>query len=330
MAESVEHAFLSDSILQILENVSRSRLYAYKEADRKRFDFACDLATNWKRAVSGQTLWKHTKGIDKDIRMLLSETESDVLIYVARSTMKNKAVLHEAISDYRRAGLKDKLSRLRVFWVPEDFDADSDSHRELVQSDLQESVSRDLLLSVVLGGITERDVSSFVAWSGMIGLSLAVLAEVEASGFGNYTQLGKKLGIGATPVKERIIRLSLTGFIVPGSNPRASGSVYEVSPKGYALMDLCGRLSAERDKGGDVDSGLAHICSLLGVDPKMVDLWSPFPGYDASLLIGSHELKMHPRFDPSSRLAMEIDAAFKNWGVSFPDPHYKIPSVDGS
>jgi hypothetical protein len=326
VAESAEHAFLSDAFLQILEDTSKSRLYAYKEADRKRFDFACDLATNWKRAVSGQTLWKHNEGIDKDIRMLLSEAESDALVYVARTTMKNKAVLHEAISDYKKAGLADRLDRLRVFWVPEDFDADSESHRSLVYSDLENSLSRDLLLAVVLGGITEQDVASFATWSGMCGLSLAVLAQVEASGFSNYTQLGKQMGVGVAPVKDRIIRLDLTGFIVRSSDPRKSGTIYEVSPKGYALMDLCGRLAAERGKGGHVDSGLSHVCSLLGIDPRRVDLWPSLPDYNASL--EGRDPIPHPHRDTSSRLAREINDALARWDVSLPDPHYEIPSLD--
>ncbi|MEU5268064.1 hypothetical protein AB0G77_05825 [Streptomyces hygroscopicus] len=326
MTESAEHAFLSDAVLKILEDASKSRLYAYKEADRKRFDFACDLATNWKRAVSGQTLWKHSEGIDKDIRMLLSEAESDALVYVARTTMKNKAVLHEAISDYKRAGLTDRLDRLRVFWVPEDFDADSESHRSLVFSELQNSLSRDLLLAVVLGGITKQDIASFATWSGMSGLSLAVLAQVEASGFGNYTQFGKQMGVGVAPVKERIIRLSLTGFIAPSPDPRKSGTIYEVSPKGYALMDLCGRLAAERGKGGDVDSGLRHVCSLLGIDPRRVDLWPFLPDYGTSF--DESGTTVRPGRDISSRLAKEINDALARWGVSLPDPHYEIPSLD--
>ncbi|MFB7134407.1 hypothetical protein ACFCZY_22645 [Streptomyces sp. NPDC056237] len=324
MAESAEHAFLSDAVLQILEDASKSRLYAYKEADRKRFDFACDLATNWKRAVSGQTLWKHSEGVDKDIRMLLSEAESDALVYVARTTMKNKSVLHEAISDYKKTELSDRLDRLRVFWVPEDFDADSESHRSLVYSELRHSISRDLLLSVVLGGITEQDVASFATWSGMCGLSLAVLAQIEASGFGSYTQLRRQMGVGVTPVKERIIRLSLTGFIAPSLDPRKSGPIYEVSPKGYALMDLCGRLVAERDKGGYVDSGLKHVCSLLGIDARRVDLWPFLPDYDPSI----DGPGLHIRRDTSSRLAKEIIGAIATWGVSLPDPRYEIPSLD--
>ncbi|MFI2910063.1 hypothetical protein ACG2OD_17680 [Streptomyces sp. PDY-4] len=330
VAESVEHAFLSDSILAILEGASQSRLYAYKEADRKRFDFACDLATNWHRAISGQTLWKHTEGIDKDIRMLLSEAESEVLIYVARTTMKNKAVLHEAISDYKRTGLASKLDRLRVFWVPEDFDADSEEHRTLVYSDLQASVSKDLLLSVVLGGITARDVASFATWSGAVGLSLAALAEVGNSGFQNYTSFGKKVGSSAGPVKERIIRLSLTGFIERTAEPARSGSVYEVSPKGYALMDLCGRLSAERKKCGLVDPGLRYVCSLLGIEPENVNLWSLFPGWIRDSNPKNWDgvgVPIRQPGDVSYRLAMEIDVALNSWGASLPDPCYEIPDA---
>jgi hypothetical protein len=124
MVESPEHKFLSETVLAILQEISTSRLYAYREADRRRFDFACDLATSWKRVVAGQTIWKHAEGIDKDIRILLADNESNVLVYVARSTVKNKSTLGEVISDFKRTSLGDRIPRLRVFWVPPEFDAD--------------------------------------------------------------------------------------------------------------------------------------------------------------------------------------------------------------
>lgn len=158
MAESPEHAFLSDAALSIMDGLSSSRLYAYRETERRRLDFSCDLVNNWKRIVAGQTIWKHSEGIDKDVRMLLSDQESECLVYLARDTINNRRIIHEAMSDYKKTPLVDSLPRLRVFWVPEGFDADKEDDRKIVYQDLKRSISDDLLLSIVLGGISLSDI----------------------------------------------------------------------------------------------------------------------------------------------------------------------------
>lgn len=63
MAESVEHKFLSDEFLAVVERFSLSKLYSYREGERKKFDYSCVLAETWDYSVDGQTLWKHTEGI---------------------------------------------------------------------------------------------------------------------------------------------------------------------------------------------------------------------------------------------------------------------------
>jgi hypothetical protein len=68
VAEAPEHQFLSHKFLEVLAEFSQLKLYGYTEADRKKFDFACVLHRDWDRSLVGQTLWKHTEGIDKDIR----------------------------------------------------------------------------------------------------------------------------------------------------------------------------------------------------------------------------------------------------------------------
>lgn len=323
MAESAEHSFLSESVLSIIEEVSTSRLYAYKESERKRFDFSCDLATSWKRLISGQTLWKHAEGIDKDVRIMLSDSEPDVLVYVARNTMKNKATLHEIVSDYKKTTLGNSLPRLRMFWVPEDFDADLEEHRNLIYAELKQAVSRDLLLSVVLGNITKNDVHEFSTWSGTLGATFAVLAEIDRAGFGNYTRLAKSLSIGAALAKDRVIRLSLTGFIAR-SDVRKTGSMYEVSAKGRAMMDICGRLYGERHKNGNVDAGLQYICSLLGLEVRRIDVWNV--GLRNVSYDGSVSDEWGPLYgDFSSMLARQIDSAVNRWGVTLPDPYYTLP-----
>jgi hypothetical protein len=256
MAESAEHKFLSDLVLAILGEVSSSRLYAYRETERRRFDFSCDLANNWKRVISGQTIWKHAEGIDKDARSLLCDVEPTVLVCIARDTIKNKSTPRESVSDFRNTPLAEKISRLRVFSVPEGLDADQDVHRELIYTDLKESLSRDLLLSIVLGGISSNDIAIFTHWGDASGLALATLAEIDRLGYDNYTRLGKSLGASASRVKERVIMLSVAGFIGAEDNPEESGRIYRTLPKGRVLLDICGCLhrGADNPEGGHVGS----------------------------------------------------------------------------
>lgn len=68
LSESDEHAFLSGRTIDLLSDMSQAGLYGFKESDRKKFDFTCNLVRDWSRLISGQTLWKHSEGIEKDLR----------------------------------------------------------------------------------------------------------------------------------------------------------------------------------------------------------------------------------------------------------------------
>ena len=57
MAESAEHQFLSQCITRVLSDLSRTNLYAYVEAERRKFDFACELLRDW----SGSRPWRATE-----------------------------------------------------------------------------------------------------------------------------------------------------------------------------------------------------------------------------------------------------------------------------
>jgi hypothetical protein len=54
MAESAEHRFLSQCITNTLAQLSQSNLYAYAEAERRKFDFACELKRDWSAHSSGK------------------------------------------------------------------------------------------------------------------------------------------------------------------------------------------------------------------------------------------------------------------------------------
>src|SRR5215469_8878949 len=104
MAESAEHQFLSQCITKALAQLARSNLYAYVEAERRKFDFACELKRDWSRPLVGQTLWNHTAGVDKDLRTMLLDSDAEICVYVARDTVKAHRLLSEAMKDFRSSG----------------------------------------------------------------------------------------------------------------------------------------------------------------------------------------------------------------------------------
>ncbi len=63
VVESVEHMFLSQCVTSALSQLSQTNLYAYVEAERRKFDFACELKRDWSRPLVGQTLWNHTASL---------------------------------------------------------------------------------------------------------------------------------------------------------------------------------------------------------------------------------------------------------------------------
>jgi hypothetical protein len=132
MAESTEHQFLSQCVTGALSQLSRTNLYAYVEAERRKFDFACELIRDWSRPLVGQTLWNHTAGVDKDLRTMLLDKDAQICVYVARDTVKARRLISEVMHDFRSSSTAVEPYRLRVLWVPSDFDADHDDQRDFV------------------------------------------------------------------------------------------------------------------------------------------------------------------------------------------------------
>jgi hypothetical protein len=114
VAEAPEHAFLSKKFLEIIETFSKSEVYGYTEASRKKFDFACDIQRDWSRPLVGQTLWKHQEGVDKDIRSMVLEPDTDIWAYIVRDNVKNRALLQEVLRDFRRSIEGDQLFELKI------------------------------------------------------------------------------------------------------------------------------------------------------------------------------------------------------------------------
>ncbi|MFF2187875.1 hypothetical protein [Streptomyces sp. NPDC058155] len=323
MAESAEHSFLSSAALRVMEEASSSKLFGYKEGERKRFDFSCDLARDWSKVVSGQTLWKHTEGIDKDIRILLADPETSVSVYVARDAVKNRALFHEVVGDYRSSPVRDRLTRLRVFWVPSDFDADDESARDLVYRLLRENVTNDLLMKVALGGISKADLKSFVT-SGRPGYPIRVLSYISRNGHGSMTVTGRNLSISSSVLKEEIQRLFLIGLI---ESEYLLGGIYRISEKGRVVLDVCSRLNDYLNGELANSPSFEYICSLLGINYTAIDALLGdkvgFKYFDA----GNGRRKFELDFEDVAAMALQhIYQAGLDVSMEWPEVQYSVPA----
>ncbi|MGW0504797.1 helix-turn-helix domain-containing protein [Micromonospora sp. NPDC003241] len=261
MVESAEHQFLSQCATEVLSKLSHTNLYAYVEAERRKFDFACELLRDWSRPLVGQTLWNHVEGVDKDIRTMLLDAEAEICVYVARDTMKAHRLLSEAMSDYRAGGGSIQPHRLRVIWIPQDFDADDENQRTMIAEMLAERVGRDILLNVVLGNLTSEDVRFFVRSSGLPGASLAVLHLISTmpEPHARLRDISDLLGVSQGAVRERLLRLLGCGLL---SQFGGGASLASATLKGRVFLDLCGELWRQ-SSAGHLTAEMLQILHLL-------------------------------------------------------------------
>ncbi|CAL9313783.1 hypothetical protein ABZ568_26875 [Streptomyces olindensis] len=315
MPESPEHIFLSKTALEIMENASRSRLFGYTEGQRKRFDFSCDLKKDWSKVVAGQTLWRHGgDGIDKDLRTLLHEQDIAAAVYIARHESSNRARLAEVTQDYLKT-MRESLTRLRVFWVPADFDADDESARKTVRNLLREEITKDLLLQVALGGLTPQDVTRFAA-SRRPGLPLGIMSHVKKHGYRNHRHTAKALGIDLNALKLETERLFVLGFLRSDS---LQGGDYSVTDSGNAMLDICSRLHNYLHGSlgdGNKNEEFEHICKLLGIDYPSIPTTT-------RLLIGEAEIDIQ---NPTALLLQHVAQADADGSVDWSEPYFDLPS----
>ncbi|WP_153040556.1 hypothetical protein [Actinoplanes sp. TFC3] len=308
MAESPEHQFLSQCVSDTLNDLARTNLYAYVEAERRKFDFACELVRDWSRPLVGQTLWNHTAGLDKDIRTMLLDSEAEICAYVARDTMKGRRLFSEAIRDFRASGMPISPHRLRVFWVPPDFDADDESQRDFVRSLLGDRVSRDILMNVVFGNLTAEDVRFFVRTSGTPGLHFSLLHAISTSRdeYSRLKDLAESLDVSQGAIRERLIRLLGSGFL---SQFGGGATLAQATSKGRLFLDLSSQLWIESRKGVLSDE-LLHILRLLEMvfDPKRNELAT------STLHLAGPALTEDPSM-VTARIIATIDAAVSRWGI---------------
>jgi hypothetical protein len=298
-----------------MESASKSGLFTYQEGSRKLFDFSCDLKRDWSKAVSGQTLWKHGgDGIDKDMRTLLTERDISAAVYIASHSTQNKVRLAEVVGAFRNTELRKGLSRLRVFWVPDDFDADDEAARESVYATLRDEITKDLLMQVTLGGITPQDVSRFAA-SGRPGYPIAILSYVKNEGFRSLNDTSKDLGFSKQILRDEIQRLFVIGFLESDS---LQGGIYRVSDSGNAMLDVCSRL---RDYlQGNLDEGnenkeFEHICGLLGID---------YPSIPAGTITLTTRVDIQ---SPTALLMQHVGQAEADGSVEWPEPYFAMPNM---
>jgi hypothetical protein len=311
MAESPEHQFLSQCVTDTLARLSATNLYAYVEAERRKFDFACELLRDWSRPLVGQTLWNHTAGVDKDLRTMLLDPDAEICAYIARDTVKARRLLSEAMKDYRSGASPVAPHRLRVFWVPPDFDADDEMQRDFVAETLRESISRDILMNVVFGNLTQDDARFFVRTGGLPGLHLAVLHAISTQQrqYSRPKDLADELGVSQGAIRERLLRLLGCGFLAQFGG---GVTLARATLKGRVFLDLCCELWRQFAVDSRINEEMLQILRLLGMR------YAPSAVADsrASLHLAGPILTEVPEM-ATGRLIATIEAASERWEIDF-------------
>lgn len=159
--------------------------------------------------------------------------------------------------------MRASLSKLRIFWIPADFNADDEISREVVRDSLQRDMYKDLLLKIALGGITSQDVRNF-AISGRLGFPPWILSKIKEDGYlDNYTSASRRYKVGIPSLKEELLRLELTGML---SREENTHGLIRVTEKGRAMLDICAHLHQHLSGMTDASEEFLYICQLLDMD----------------------------------------------------------------
>lgn len=113
--------------------MASSDIFSYKEAARQSFDFACHLLQHRERLLVGQTLQRHSAGIEKDLNLLLFDDTDALPIYLFEHTARHVSRIGEVIGRMQKH-LPDRVGLLRFYGYPT-FDADIASEAGRCQTD---------------------------------------------------------------------------------------------------------------------------------------------------------------------------------------------------
>lgn len=241
-------------------------------------------------------------------------------LYVARDTMANRRVVQEIVDDTKKTPMRQRLNRLRTIWVTPDFDADRDEHREMISDMLKERLAKDLLLSVILGGVSARDFQEVVARSGIPGLNLALMRAIARDGFFNMPDLAKRLSLSPTTVRNRVHILAAAGLL---DKPKMHAQMYEVSTKGKVILDICRSLALATEPQARLASELIYVLEILG-----------FEFTDEPISFGLDSL-VAPDEGPSPKglfkdLVIQSVLATENFGIDWQGPFFELTDANSS
>lgn len=307
MGEKAAHQFLKATFSDALRSFSKLRLYGYTEAERRKFDLACVLERDWSRPVVGQVAWHHRAGIDKDVRTLLTDPDSEIKVYIAQDSVRYRSAVADVVGDFRRSGRFPELFQLKTFWIPADFDADQPSQRAAIEELLKERVVEDLLFNVVFGNITPNDVRLVLTISGIPALALAILHYVATRGYFNEASLALDLNVSKGPVREKLVLLQALGLMT-GPDREA---YFLPTTKGKVLLELFRRVFEDLATGEFTPELLYLLERLQCPRPS---LWTPAAD-DKQL--------------PSTMfgwLVWNVRHSVTTWGIDWPELTYEQAS----
>jgi hypothetical protein len=221
-------------------------------------------------------LWSHTEGVDKDLRMLLSDQESQIKAYVVRHNVKNQAKFAEAVQDYKATHLTSELFKLKPIWVPDGFDADSESERRTMRDFITSAVVQDILFNVVFGRLTSDDVEIFLSATGFVGLQLALLAYIAEHPMGNLARPSEALDVSPGAIRDRLLILQAAGFVGNPNGRPGFSIINEVTVRGRVFLDILRRLEVETATGS-ISAELEYVLTMLGCASHRLTTFEPDP-----------------------------------------------------
>lgn len=301
MVQSIEREFVTNCFIEISNNLSRSKLYGYREADRGGFDFACLLTLDRSRALVGQTLTRHAEGIEKDLNWLLFAEDVEIPVYLYSYSTRNESRVQEVLHRASRQ-LPHRTGLVRLFKYPSDFDADKEEQRDLVYDILRNRIVDDLVLNILFDNLTTMDIDLFLNGAGVYGLLLSVLEIIATKGFVNFPSLARDLGNRVHPstLRPRLQHLVTSGML----ETLLYSSVYRLTQRARVFLQICGLITEDCQPTPELAFTLDHL---------QLDIRSLPEGFDQTFFVSEFG---HTPPERTLRLLQEIIAAKQSFGIS--------------